>query len=246
MAAIRAMRNYVIGSLSVAATISTTTLNSAGFAALPDTYSATQYLPLTLQDPLSGEYEIVWVTAHTAGDNNVTVARGKEGKAARAWPQNTQIGCNPTLRDILSWGASGARPADAHLGMHWVDTDTKQELTLTETAGWQAAVGIARAAQVGPRRSGAAIPSTATILEKPGHVTSIATNGAGLCTVTYSVAFPTATIGWVATPTNGIEFNGTFTMDAETASGFTAYAWRHDGLPHTNSTVSFYYVATGY
>lgn len=114
----RQPRDYFFGTLSLAAALSDVTLTSAAFAALPTVYSATTYLPLVLHDPSSGLYEVVWVTGHASLSMNVTVARGKEGTAARQWPTGTQVVCAPTLRDSLYPVATrSALPSDAHIGM---------------------------------------------------------------------------------------------------------------------------------
>jgi hypothetical protein len=244
---IRTSYNYIIGALGTAATISDTTLNSSAFAVLPTwTVGDNRAMPLTLQNPATGMIEIVWGTAHTAGSSNITVVRGKEGTTAQAWPLNTLIGCNDTLRDQLAYGPSSGRPADPHVGMRWIDTDTKQEVVHTEMAGWQAGAGTARAADLGTRRGGAAIPSGATIIERMGHKTNLSTDATGLVNVVYGVPFPTMTIGAEIHSTNGVQFNGTFTLDAERADGFTAYCWKHDGTAYASGTVSLFYIAKGY
>lgn len=246
MAGIRAMRNYTIGALGTAATISDTTLNSTAFASLPSTYSTTYYLPLTLQNPVTGAYEIVYVTAHVAGSNNVTVIRAREGSSAQAWPQNSAVGCNVTLRDILSHGLVASRPADPHVGMRWVDTDTSREMTWTNTAGWQPTAGMANVAELGTRRSNAAIPAGAIITRRGGHKTSQATDSGGLLNIFHATPYPTMTIGGHVVSTNGSEFIGAFSLDNERADGFTVYCWKLNGTLHTSGTVSFYYESSGY
>ncbi|MGW5720771.1 hypothetical protein ACWEVP_31680 [Amycolatopsis sp. NPDC003865] len=114
---------------------------SNDFTALPSGLSTTMYLPITLQDPANKLYEIVWVTAHAAGSNTITVVRGKEGTAARAWPASTLWTCAPTLRDgVLSVANAAALPTDAHIGLRVCQQDTQQMLEWT-TGGWALELG---------------------------------------------------------------------------------------------------------
>lgn len=69
-----------------------TTVNSARFALLPVVlFPETLYIIL---DPLgvSGQPEIVLVTAHTAGSTSITVIRAQQGTVARAHPQVNGFG----------------------------------------------------------------------------------------------------------------------------------------------------------
>lgn len=110
--------NYSFGTLSSAAAVSDTTLNSAEFAArLAAGLDTTTYVPITLQDPATGAFEIVWATGHTAGATAATVVRGREGTSAVAWPSSTLWTCSPTLRDgSLPVANKAALPTDMHVG----------------------------------------------------------------------------------------------------------------------------------
>jgi hypothetical protein len=133
--------NYGFGGLTNAAAVSDTALVSNDFTSLPSGLSTTMYLPVTLQDPANKVYEIVWVTAHAAGSNTVTVVRGREGTAARAWPASTLWTCAPTLRDgVLSVANAAALPADPHIGLRVCQQDTQQMLEWT-TGGWALELG---------------------------------------------------------------------------------------------------------
>lgn len=125
---LRQPANYSFGTLGNAAALSDTSLVSADFVAqLVSGLSTSVYVPITLQDPTNKVYEIVWVTAHTAGSNSATVVRGREGTTARAWPASTLWTCAPTLRDgVLPVSTASALPTDPHIGLRCLVQDTKQ------------------------------------------------------------------------------------------------------------------------
>lgn len=242
----RDVLNYFFGQLSSAASISDTTLNCADFANLPGgVYGAGRVLPLVLHDPALKVYEIVWVTAHTAAATAVTVTRAKEGTTARAWGAGTQILCAPSVRDGLPVLTRATLPADAHLGARVALSD---ESVIVERAGagWGPSVGVAQAADIGPRRSGS-VPSTAVPLLRGGHKSGTTGGGTGTLTVSHATPFPNATvataIGLVDSSVSAVP-----AVSAETASGVTFQFFKtSDGLPVANGTsVIFQYISMGY
>lgn len=243
----RDVLNYFFGQLSVAASISDTTLNCADFANLAGgVYSTSRVLPLVLHDPSLKLFEIVWVTAHTAAATSVTVVRAKEGTTARAWGAGTQILCAPTTRDGLAVVTRAALPADASYGTRFALSD---ESVVVERAGagWGPSVGVAQASEVGPRRSGVAIPTTAVPLLRGGYKSGSASGGTGTLTVAHAAPFPNATIATAMTLVDA-SVSCVPAVNAETASGFTAQFFKaSDGLPVANgTTVSFQYISMGF
>lgn len=246
----RAPRDYLVGTLSTAAAISDTTIQSAVFAGLPTTFSSTLYLPLILHDPSAGLYEVVWCTGHSGSSTSITVARGKEGSSARAWPAGTRVICAPTVRDVLSAGTLASLPSDAHIGARVAVTDKNYVAEKTFAGGWAPSVGVAIAEHTGPNRSGGNPPTSAAILVRAG-VANLSANGSGQVSVSYRQAFPTATIAAVVMPISaGITF---YSVASESASGFVAQAWRVTDLaPYTTTpmpaghTVNIHYIAVGY
>lgn len=89
--------------------IGATTINSAVFASLPAVV-APDTLRLSL-DPerVSGEPEIVTVTAHTASATSVTVTRGSDGTTARQHTVNTKVVLSLVSSDLTTLQA--AEPA---------------------------------------------------------------------------------------------------------------------------------------
>lgn len=131
---IRQPVNYAFGTLKNAAAIGDTSIVSDDFiTALPAGLTTSIYVPITLQDPASKVFEIVWVTAHTAAANTATVVRGKEATAARAWPSSTLWTCAPTLRDGLLPCTRATLPADPHIGLRVLLSDEQRALRWSGT-----------------------------------------------------------------------------------------------------------------
>lgn len=115
-----------------------TTLNSPAFATLPTLTTTTveDYIPLVLADDSLGLHEIVWVTAHAASSQAVTVARGREGSTARQWATGTTWRCAPTARDVIGVVATRSQlPTDAHLGARVLIADEARVVYRT-SGGW--------------------------------------------------------------------------------------------------------------
>lgn len=139
---LRVPANYSFGQLTNAAAISDTSMVSTDFASLQSGLSTTQYMPITLQDPATKVFEIVWATAHTGGSNTLTVVRGREGTTARAWPASTLWACAPTLRDsVLPVANAAALPADPHVGLRALQLDTQQVVQWGYPGGWALEAG---------------------------------------------------------------------------------------------------------
>lgn len=135
---LRTALDYRFGTLSSAAAISDPTLQAADFASLPGgaSVSTTQYIPITLQDPNTKLYEIVWINAHTAASTTVTVLRGREGTSARSWASGTLWTLGGTVRDgLLGVANRAALPSDGHIGGRALLLDELRVLTKS-TPGW--------------------------------------------------------------------------------------------------------------
>lgn len=245
MAIIRAPKDYLSGILGQPAALTATSLNSASFANLPTNYSTSFVLPLTLHDPAQGIYEVVWVTAHAAGSQQVTVVRGKEGSQAQPWPQFTQVLAAPTAaRDALAVITSSTRPADGHLGMRAVETDTNQVKELT-SSGWLSGL-YSDAAGLTPGH-GSSVPSTAVPIIK-AFTSSYTADGSGNGVVAFpGAAFPNGVISCLALANNTgqsvVSFklvSGSVTKTSVTLAGF-----QKDGTAATGAC-SFDMIAIGY
>lgn len=238
--------NYFSGTLTTAAAISDTTLASSAFAALGTGYTTGLYLPLTLGDGTN--FELVWLTGHTAASSNATVVRGKEGTSARAWPAGTQILCAPTVRDGREVVLRANLPSDAAYGETKVVVDEGITVMKTATAGWQAAVGVANPTDFGRRTDGSTIPVSSAVMMRGGRVTAN-TNGSGQIAGTFEVPFPNQCFrvipAWISGGTTNFFSLG---IAAVTASGFTAFLYNSasGASATTGISVTLDYIAVGY
>lgn len=245
MALWRQPTDFAFGTLSVAAAIGDTTLQSAQFASLGAGFSTTAVMPIVLLNTATQTREVVWITGHTAASTSVTVVRGKEGTSAQAWPSGTQWICAPTAgRDGLPSLSSAAIAAltDQHVGMRVLNTDTSQVLEWTFGAGWQAEVGVARAADTGLTITSGSVPTNATIQTRIGSAVA-ATPSSGAVTVTFATAFPNAFIGGVAGSCDHALWDGYVAVDAGSTTQCKLWPLSSTGAP---TSCSLFYVAYGY
>jgi hypothetical protein len=133
----RRVLDYRFGQLSASVTALDTTLQSAAFATLASDLSAEKYIPIIIADDALGLYEVVWLTAHSASSQSVTVVRGREGSTARAWASGALWRVAPTIRDVLGTVSTrGALPTDAHVGHRAMIEDEDAVVTRTND-GWE-------------------------------------------------------------------------------------------------------------
>lgn len=240
--------DFAFGTLSIAAALGDTTLQSAAFAGLPGgSYSTTAVLPITLLNASTGAREEVWVTAHTASATSVTVVRGKEGSTAQAWPSGTTWICSPTAaRDaspVATTAALLTAMTDKHVGMRSLEIDTGLLKTSTYSGGDVADVGACLPSEVGPIAAGGSMSSSGTVLVRPGCVLS-ATPSAGLVAVTFTKPFPNGYIGAVAGSISGAQFVGPTCCESGTATGMQLRPVQSNGA--TPGVCSLFYVAYGW
>lgn len=240
--------DYLFGTLSNAAATSDTSISSTQFANLGTQYSASLVLPIVLHNPALGTHEVVWANNHGAGSQSLTVIRGKEGTAAQAWPAGTQWICAPTAaRDGLSVTTAASLPSDAHVGMEVALIDIGIVVEQTLGGGWQAAVGIAKAADIGLGRGGAVPPEYSTMIVRAGQYTGT-TNSSGQFTIPFTAPFPNACVNGLVVPAGNIVW--ALSVVGESATGLTVAAWQFTNfttaVPVANQTIPVSYIATGY
>lgn len=249
----RNIKDFLYGTLSTAAAVSDTSLSSVDFTSLGSGWSAGNYLPIVLLDPSTKVHEKVWLTSHAADAETATVVRGRESTAPRAWPAGTQWIVAPTVRDALAPAATGAYPADPHVGMRIVMLDKGYAAERTYIGEWAPSTGVALGEQVGNRRNNVIVPGWAALQMRAGHASGT-TDVDGRITVAYKVPFSTATVSAVVLSNGGTGAAVTiFSVPAETVNGFTVQAWRVSNLnPYTTLPVTggvaftFCYLAVGY
>jgi len=77
--------------------VDATSFNSAGLAALGD-ITAAMHAALPIEEG-TANFEVVYITAHTAGATSATIARGQEGTTAVEHAQGAAWTLGPTARD---------------------------------------------------------------------------------------------------------------------------------------------------
>lgn len=239
----RQARDYFSTQLSVAASITDTTMRAPLFTGL-DTDYGEKYVPLTLHDDAAGNYEIVWVSAHASGSDTVTVARGKEGTSARAWPSGTRIECAPTRRDMIIDTTSGTLPSDAHFGLRGNRIDKLDRVVKTYN-GWMPEEGVALAADVGPNMHGAQPPDGMVIIMRAQYVPAFTTNANGDKTVNFKAPFPNNCLGaWLTS----VDYNhvGPFVVASVNASSVTFTTYNGNATRTTQTGVSCMLYALGW
>lgn len=246
----RAPKDYVFGTLSAPAAISDTTITSAAFVPLSTGYTTSVYLPVIAHDPSRNAYEVMWATGHAAASANLTVARGKEGTTAQAWAGSTQVVCAPSVRDGLPALTRATLPADAHYGMRALVAD-ESVVTERTVAGWGPSVGVANPADVGPRKDGTYPPAGCVVTVRAATTAGITTDTGGYGTVTYRTPFPNGTIAASIISAAAYNFGGRFTVEAQSATGFTFIAMHPGGSAGVvnvaaSATIFVTYIAIGY
>lgn len=175
----RFQNDFAFGTLSSAVSESATTLASAEFADLRTMSAGTTYMPITLLNPSTRQYEMVWISAHSAGSTSATVSRGQEGTAPIAWPAGTQWISAPTIRDAgVTPGFSTDLLTDAHVGMRSVITDKGETWEQTFSQGWLGTVKANRQ-DMGRHLDGTTTPANGMNMMVKAFTVSATTNASG-------------------------------------------------------------------
>ena len=240
----RQVVNYFSTGLIVAASITDTTMRATKFTELDaGAGNGAKYQSLVLHDDAQGVYEIVWVSAHTAASDTVTVVRGKEGTTARAWPAGTRVEIAPTAYDTLLAAVTSSLPSDPFIGQRAMLGD--KFATVERVNGyWGPSVGVGIAADQGPNMHGTQAPGSAAFLMRSGSVLAT-TDGTGKITVNYATAFPNNTqhVSITSTFVNG---GGNFAIQAVRANGFDVFLLTSPGVTKPSFQTSFTYAAFGW
>lgn len=239
----RQVVNYFSTQLSVAASISDTTMRAPLFTNL-DSGLGAKYVPLTLHDDQQGVFEIVWASAHTAASDTITVVRGKEGSSARAWSSGTRVECAPTAYDVAMASVLANLPSDAPIGMRSMLGD--KFATWERVNGyWGPSVGVAIPSDVGPNMHSVQPPDGSAILMRAQYVPTFTTNGNGDKTVNFKQPFPNNCLGaWLSS----VDYNhvGPFVVSAVNATSASFTVYNGSNVRTTQTGVSCMLYAVGW
>lgn len=220
MARLRA--DYVFGTTTAALGTTDTTLSGAALARLP-VVAGSDTAAVTLQNPTTGGYEIVWVTAHASAATTATIVRGQEGSTAAAWASGTTWTHGPTAKDVTdpvryagAWATGTTYPQGSlvdrdgtmFLAKNTAATDPSQrvattaDLTAIQRSGaaqpWNAAGGYLSLSEGAFGPVGAVIHSQDTAWTSTASITTnaLATGSAdGLAFGWINSAAPLTTLG---------------------------------------------------
>lgn len=97
----RIKRNFVYGTIATTFSTGVGSLTDPSFTQLP-TIGSSAHMALTFQDISDQIFEIVYVIAHTAGSQTITVHRAQEGTSQQTWHVGASWVHAPTVRDQVS------------------------------------------------------------------------------------------------------------------------------------------------
>lgn len=196
---IRNILDFQFGTLTAAASVADTTLQSAEFSTLSDGYSTGNYFPIILLNPATKVHEKCWLVGHTLGSQSATFVRGRETTAAREWPTGTQWVSGPTIRDTLLPASSSSLPADPHVGMRGLFLDKMETWERTYLQGWMGSVR-AVAADMGRAIDGTTSHPTGRVPQLKMWTVSGTTSASGILAATIpNGGFPTRVISATCT-----------------------------------------------
>jgi hypothetical protein len=225
----RYLNDFKFGTLTSAASESSTSLSSTEFSELLTMSSGTTYMPITLLNPSTRSYEMVWISAHSAGSTTCTVSRGQEGTAPLAWPAGTQWISAPTIRDAgVSPGFSSDLLTDAHVGQRSVITDKGETWEQTYAQGWLGTVKANRQDMGRAVDGTTAAPNGHNMMVKAWTVTGTTTAGGLLATAIPNGGFPTRTVSVQITRiTAGLSWIPSVQDSSLSKTSVTIYAHSH-------------------
>lgn len=236
--------NYFSTSLIVAASITDTTMRANGFTNL-DSPLGQKYVALVLHDDAQGVFEVVWTSAHAASSDTITVVRGKEGTAARAWPAGTRVECAPTVYDALFPSVTATLPTDAPIGLRSMRGDVFDVVERVKGGYWAPSVGVALAADVGPNMASISPSGGDVLLLRAQYVPPRTTDSQGKTTVNWKTPFPNNCLGAWATSVDNSHV-GPFTVASNNATSCTVHVLNGSAVFTTQTNVSFMLFGIGW
>lgn len=238
--------DFCFGTLTAAASVSDTVLQSAEFAPFSDGYSTSNYFPVILLNPATRVHEKCWLVGHAAGSNSATFVRGRESSAAREWPIGTQWVSGPTIRDVLTPGNSTVLPADPHVGMRGCFLDKLETWERTYLQGWLGSVR-AVAADMGRAADGTTSHPTGRVPQMKMWTASGTTNGSGILATTIpNGGFGVRLLSAVATRYGSAASFVPTVESTSTNTTINILASNHGVGPLASTAITVGILATGY
>lgn len=242
----RNILDFCFGTLTAAASVSDTTLQSAEFAPFSGGYSTGNYFPIILLNPATKTHEKCWMVGHTAGSNSATFVRGRETTAAQEWPSGTQWVSGPTIRDTLTPANSTTLPTDPHIGMRGVFLDKYETWERTYAQGWLGSVR-AVAADMGRAADGTTSHPTGHVPRLKMWTASGTTDAVGiLSTAIPNGGFATRLLSVVLTRWGTATSYVPVVDSVSTKATIVIQAGNHGVGPLASTAITVGVLATGY
>lgn len=242
----RNILDFCYGTLTAAASVADTVLQSAEFAPFANGYSTGNYFPLVLLNPATRTHEKCWLVGHVAGSNSATFVRGRESTAAQEWPIGTQWVSGPTIRDTLAPANSTSLPSDPHIGMRGVFLDKYETWERTYAQGW---LGSIRAvgADMGRAEDGTTSHPTGRVPQMKMWTASGTTNASGiLATSIPNGGFFTRLVSVVATRYGSAASYVPTVESTSTTTTINILASNHGVGPLASTAITVGIMAVGY
>lgn len=241
----RATIDYFSTSLLAAMTISATTMQSADFAAkLPADYGTNgKYLPLVIHDDAIGVYEVVWVTAHVAASNTVTVVRGKEGTSAQPWSAGARVESAPTSYDAVLARLAASLPSDPFIGQR-VNRGDRSDVLERVNGYWGPSVGAGIASDQKNNMMSDTAPNGAVFLLRMGTA-GPTTDANGKMSCTFQTPFPNKCHTFIPISTF-LNAGGNIVVSAVSNTGADVYFLNGDKSRYASASASYAYLAFGW
>lgn len=241
----RATIDYFSTSLLAQMTIGATTMQSADFVTkLPADYGTNgKYLPLVIHDDTLGVYEVVWVTAHTAGSNTVTVVRGKEGTSAQPWGAGARVESAPTAYDAVLARLAASLPTDPFIGQR-VSRGDKSDILERVLGYWGPSVGAGIASDQKNNMMSQTAPDGSIFLLRMGTA-GAATDANGKLSCTFQTPFPNQCHTLIPISTF-IAAGGNLVVSAVRNTGADVYFMTGPNARLASASASYAYLAFGW
>lgn len=191
--------DFIYGTLTAPVAVSDTTISSAEFIPFSNTFTTTTYVPIVLLNPTARIHEKVWIVAHSAASETVTVVRGRELTSAQEWPTGTQWIIAPTIQDGQQRATNASPPADPHVGMRAMYYENSESREYTRFQGWLGATRT-NAADMGRATDGITTHTAHYMPQLKFWTASGTTNASGILASTIpNGGFATRLVAAVAT-----------------------------------------------
>jgi TP901 family phage tail tape measure protein len=190
-----------------------------------------------------GVYEVVWVTAHTAGSNTVTVVRGTEGTSAQPWSAGARVESAPTSYDTVLARLAASLPSDPFIGQR-VNRGDRSDVLERVNGYWGPSVGAGIASDQKNNMMSDTAPNGSVFLLRMGTA-GPTTDANGKLSCTFQTPFPNKCHTFIPVSTF-LNAGGNTVVSAISNTGADVYFLNGDKSRYASSSASYAYLAFGW